>query len=238
MPEVKIARFVDLDACRSIFSETSTFVLRSAEYYRKHYDERELIVRDRFGGEGETSCFVLSCWTMLAGDEPTRDEWGIFLDRDESGHSRERVMAIVSAPSRVHAFLERAFELEDEKTQVRQRYPFIRVADRAVTYADEVAEEIGPDNIMDLTAFTKRLRFAKEKEYRFAMPCGGVPHVIDTYIFARAPDEYMDKCFVNPQMGAGDKGQLQQIIQNATCGYGHFGDKKPYQVIANVDDLF
>ena len=38
MSEVKIARFVDMAACKSIFSDYSTFVLRSSKYYRRHYE--------------------------------------------------------------------------------------------------------------------------------------------------------------------------------------------------------
>jgi len=38
MSEVKIARFVDIKACKSIFSENSTFVLRSPEHYRRLYE--------------------------------------------------------------------------------------------------------------------------------------------------------------------------------------------------------
>jgi hypothetical protein len=58
------------------------------------------------GGSAGTSGFVLSCWTMLYGDEPTRDEWGIFQDS---------VVAIVSTPSRVYTLLERVFETSNKR---------------------------------------------------------------------------------------------------------------------------
>ena len=41
MSEVKIARFVGIEACKSIFSEKSTFVLRSPEHYRRLYETNE-----------------------------------------------------------------------------------------------------------------------------------------------------------------------------------------------------
>jgi hypothetical protein len=234
MSEVRIARFVDMKACKSIFSDYSTFVLRSSEYYRREYetdrgDERELEVRCTGGGLAGMSSFVLSCWTKLDGDEPTRDEWSIFP---------ESIVAIVSMPSKVYTFLEKAFEIEDGKIQGRRRFPFMFIEHKAVTYADEVAEEITFDNIMDITVFTKRLKFAKQKEYRFALPFSSVPHVIDSYIFAKTPDDYMEKCFANPGMSKEDKETLRRILANAMCGYGQFNGKKMGEIIVNVDILF
>ena len=41
MSEFKIARFVGIEACRSIFSENSTFVLRSPKHYWRLYETSE-----------------------------------------------------------------------------------------------------------------------------------------------------------------------------------------------------
>ena len=224
MSEVRIARFVDMEACRSIFSDYSTFVLRSSEHYRRKYetdkgDEHELEVRLTGGGSAETSGFVLSCWTLLDGDEPTRDEWGIFQDIQDS------VVAIVSTPSRVYTLLERAFDIEYGKIQGWRKFPFMSVEHKAVTYADEVAEKITFDNITDIPVFTKRLKFAKQKEYRFALPYSTATHSIDSYIFAVTPD-YMEKCFINPKMSEEDKRKLQLTIMQGMDGYGPFSAKK------------
>ncbi|UCG59118.1 MAG: hypothetical protein JSU70_06340 [Phycisphaerales bacterium] len=233
MSEVRIARFVDMNACRSIFSDYSTFVLRSSEYYRRQYetdrgDKHELQVRCTDRGSAEMSCFALSCWTKLEGDEPTRDEWGIF---------RNSVVAIVSTPSKVCTFLEEAFEIRNDSVQNTRRYPFTSVEHKAVTYADEVPEQITPNNIMEMTVFTKRMKLEKQKEYRFALPFSMVPHYIDTYIFAKKPD-YMETCFANPDIRREDKDVLRLILLDAMAGYGHFSDKELREMIANANVLF
>jgi len=234
MSEVRIARFVDMQACKSIFSDTSTFVLRSSEYYMREHetsrgDERELEVSLSDGGSASSQGVVLSCWSLLDEGTSILDEWDIFPDS---------VVAIISTPSRVCTFLESAFEIEFRTMRDRRRFPFIFIEHKPVTYADEVAEEITPDNIMDITVFTKRLRFAKQKEYRFALPYSMVPHVIDTYTFAKTPGDYIEECFANPKMSKEDKEMLRLILLQAMAGYGYFCDKKMCEIIANANILF
>ena len=76
MSEVnKIARFVGIEACKSIFSDKSTFVLRSPEHYVRLYEtgEGETGKGDRNegyaeivgGGSAGYTSFVFSCWTIL-----------------------------------------------------------------------------------------------------------------------------------------------------------------------------
>lgn len=233
MSDVRIARFVGMEACKSIFSDYSTFVLRSSEYYKRNYetdrgDDRELEVRHTGGGTAEVSGFVLSCWTLLDCDYPTRKEWDIF---------QNSVVAIVSTSSRVCTLLEKVFEIEHGKRPDNRRSPFIYVDHKAVTYSDEVAEKITSKNIMDIPVFTKRIKFEKQKEYRFALPCRQITHVIDSYIFTTTPDDYMEKCFANPGMDKKDKGELHSILLNATCGYGFFSDKEMSEIIANANIL-
>ena len=235
MSEARIARFVDMNACKSIFSEHSTFVLRSPVYYRRFYgeggDERELRIRKADGGSAESSCLgvVLSCWTILDGDAPTAEEWNIFPNT---------VVAIISTPDRVCAMLKEAFEMESAGMRCGRRFPFKSVEHGTVAYADEVAEEIGFDNIWEKTVFTKRLRFAQEKEYRFVLPYTFEPHAIDSYIFIpHDPKDYMDNCFADPAMCREDKHNLYCILGNAMCGYRHFARKKMGEIIANADIL-
>jgi len=229
---VRIARFVDMKACKCIFSEFSTFVLRSATHYRRRYetdrgDAQELRARTADGGSAEVTSVALSCWTMLDGDEPTQDErgeWNIFPDS---------VVAIVSTPDRVCTFLKEAFEIG--KGDAR-RHPFWCVEHKPVQYG--VAEEITFDNIWEEVAFTKRNlpKFTKQKEYRFALPFNRVPHAIDSYIFTMQP-EYMDKCFANPKMKESPD-ELRTILGRATAEYGHFYGKKLGEIISNTDVLF
>ena len=92
MSEGKIARFVGIEACKSIFSERSTFVLRSPEHYRRLYeitaggntkgDRDEGCANTIDGGTAEFTGFVASCWTKLKGSEPTTYEWNIFKKYD------------------------------------------------------------------------------------------------------------------------------------------------------------
>jgi hypothetical protein len=241
--DLKIARFVDREACKNIFSDYSTFVLRSAEYYKRLYetnrnknhddmkrgDEHELEVRCASGGGAEVSGFVLSCWTMLRGDEPTHDEWCIFQDS---------VVAIISTPKRVSMFLERMFEIKNGKMQGAPRSPFMFLKHKHVHYADEVAEKITPDNIMDITVFTKLSKFDKQGEYRFALAYSTVTHLIDTYILGLTSDDYMKRCFANPEMCDEQKETLRMILLRAMGGNGLFGDKKLCEIITNVDTLY
>jgi len=226
---MKIARFVDVKACESIFSEFSTFVLRSATHYRRLYethggDAEELRVRTASGGSAEMTFFALSCWTMLDGDEPTRDEWNTFPGS---------VVAIISTPVRVCTFLEEAFPRGESR-----RHPFGFVEHKEVRYADEVLDKITQGNIMDITLFTKRKGFTRQKEYRFALPFSPVTHTIDSYIFSpKTPTDYMDTCWANPAMRTEDKERLRRILGNASCGYGHFSRWRLCEIIANSEIL-
>jgi hypothetical protein len=189
-------------------------------------DAEELRVRTAGGGSAQMTFFALSCWTMLDGDEPTQDEWNTFPDS---------VVAIISTPDRVRTFLEEAFETEKGGAR---RYPFMFVKHKEVRYFDTVPAEITPANIMDITVFTKRQRFARQKEYRFALPFSPVTHTIDSYIFSpKSPTAYMDKCWANPAMRTEDKERLWLILMNANCGYGHFSRWKLCEIIANSEIL-
>ncbi len=238
MSEMRIARFVNLAACRSIFSEGSTFLLHSVEHYRRLFesngcdqqrgDRDEMRAKYLGGGGGEVSCFLLSCWTILGGDVPTPEEWALFDDS---------IVAIVSTPSRVSSLLTKAFETTDAKERRRLRSPFLFLKHKRVRYADEV-EPMTQDNIMDEAPFQKRLRFKREKEYRFALAYSRCLHTIDTYIFEWSPDDYVDTSWVNPERTKEDRRKLLGIIDTARAGYGHFTGKEMSEIIANADILF
>jgi hypothetical protein len=234
MPEVKIARFVGIEACKSIFSEKSTFVLRSPEHYRRLYEttEGENIKGDRDegcaatvdGGTAEFTGFVASCWTMLKASELTCDEWDIFK-KDE-----QNIVAIVSTPSLVCEFLNSVLET-DRKHE--RRFPFWPVKHDEVTY-----EKVHVDhtNIADVVPFTKSSQFSEQMEYRFVLKYTW-PYVIDSFIFCGGVN-YMEKCFANPELKKEQKEKLRLILMNAMCGYGDFSDKNMGDIIANVDVLF
>lgn len=235
MSEVKIARFVGIEACKSIFSENSMFVLRSPEHYRRLYetneggnakgDRDEGCAETVDGGTAEFTSFVVSCWSMLKGTAPTRDEWNIFKE------NHQNIVAIISTPSLVCEFLNRVLETDKERT--KRRFPFWPVEHRQV---DCTKQHVDHTNITDVVPFSKGLQFAKQNEYRFVLKYAW-PHLIDSFIFCGGVD-YMEKCFANPEMCKEQKEKLRLIIMKAMAGYGDFSGKKMGEILANADILF
>jgi len=236
---VRIARFVDLAACGSIFSDESTFVLRSEIYYRRHYEtqhgDAQELQRECPGHSAEFSSVLLSCWTILDGKEPTEAEWGLF---DNS------VVALISTPAKVSKFLKNAFELGDTEQPESRRLPFLLLEHKAVCYNNRLVE-ITAENIWNETVFVKRPEFRDQKEYRFALPfSGGLPHHIEAYIFSRDPFKYLETCYANPAMSEESeeseeqRGTLLHILLKATGGYGHFQNKKIADFFGNPEIVF
>jgi hypothetical protein len=235
MPEVKIVRFVDIEACKSIFSERSTFVLRSPEHYRRLYettygekgDRHEGCAHTVDGGTAEFTGFLASCWTKLEGTEPTQDEWDIFRENEQN------IVAIVSTPGKVCMFLDEV--LETKRPRTNRRFPFWPVEHKEVTY--DPPNNIDHTNITDVVPFAKDKKFVNEKEYRFVLKYAEYPCLIDTYIFCGGIG-YMERCFANPKMGEKHKKPLSMILRNAIAGYGDFTGKNMADIIANADILF
>ncbi len=235
MSEFKIARFVGVEACRSIFSEKSTFVLRSPEHYRRLHEinigetakgDRAEDCADKInGGTAQFTSWVASCWTKLKESKPTSDEWDIFKKDDQN------IVAIVSTPSKVCEFLEKALETNQERTT--RRFPFYRVKHEEVNYKKR---HIDRTNIIDNVPFTKRKQFKEQNEYRFVLTYGW-PHVIDSFIFCGGIN-YMEQCFANPEMCKEQKEKLRLIIMGAMAGYGDFYGKAVPDIIANAEVLF
>jgi len=215
--EIKIVRFVGMEACKSIFSDKSTFVLRSPEHYRRLYevsggqdakgDRSEGSAKTLDGGTAEFTGFVASCWTKLEGSEPTSDEWDIFKKEDQN------VVAIVTSPSKVCKFLDNAIETNKERQ--KRRFPFYSVKHKAVNYGKE---HVDHTNIADVVPFNKRAQFVQEQEYRFVLRYG-FPNIIDTFIFCGGID-YMETCFANPGVCQKQKKELLGIIMGAMAEIG------------------
>lgn len=234
MSEVKIVRFVDIYACESIFSENSTFVLRSPEHYRRLYETTNGKKGDRNegraytanGGTHEFTGFVISCWTKLKKTEPTPDEWNIFKE------NKQNIVAIVT-PIKVCEFLNK--KLETEKVRTKRRLPFWPVEHKEVDY--DPPKEVDRNNIIDVVPFTKDKKFINEEEYRFVLKYARYPCLIDSFIFCGGID-YMEPSFVNPKIEEKDKNTLRLILMKAMAGYGDFTGKKMEDIIANVGVLF
>ncbi len=233
MSEIKIARFVGIEACKSIFSEKSTFVLRSPEHYRRLYETNEAkgdrdegCADNTNGGTSEYTSWVASCWTKLKGSEPTSDEWDIFKENDQN------IVAIVSSPSKVCEFLSKTLETNKERAECG--LSFYPVQHGEVNYGKK--EHIDHTNITKLVPFWKKAPFSKEKEYRFVLEYS-CPHLIDSFIFYGGLG-YMETCFANPVMCKKQKEKLQFVIMTSIAGYGDFSDKDMGEIIANADDIF
>jgi hypothetical protein len=240
MAEVKIARFIGIDACMNVFSEKSTFVLRSPEHYRRLYDSTDGMDRkgDRNEGTAETvgggtadfTDFLVSCWTVLRESEPTRDEWDIFKKDDQN------IVAIVTTPGLVAEFLRKAFRLEKDSTE--PRFPFRSLNHRRVSYDKQ---HIDHTNISDIVAFSKSGKFRHEEEYRFVLTYAGPP-TIDSLVFC-AGYGYMEHrddgglCnFANPEMCLRNKRRLLQTLLTAGAGYGDFANAETFQ-LKNIGDF-
>lgn len=176
------------------------------------------------GGSSEFTGFVMSCWTILEKDEPTSKEWNIFKKDDQN------IMAIVSTPSKVCKFLNKA--LETKKGHTKRRFPFHPVEHRGVNYGNT----INPTKSIDAVPFNKDAKFIKQSEYRFVLTYA-FPEIIDSFIFCGGID-YMESCFVNPTMCKKQKKELQPIILYPGDGYGDFSDKNMGEILANEDILF
>jgi len=229
MSEVKIARFVDIEACKSIFSDKSTFVLRSPVHYQRLYETSGGAKGDIKEGRPDTDSgtsefmrWVVSCWTLLGRREPTSEEWDIFKEDERN------IVAIVSTPSRVCKFLNRVF-MTGEKPL------FWQVEHREVEY-DKEKVHVDHTNITDVVPFAKDKRFEKEHEYRFVLKYGWGPHLIDSFIFCGGVD-YMEPSFANPRMCEQDKKMLLSILSEAMAGYGDFKGKSLGDIISNIEEI-
>ena len=242
MPELKIARFVGIEACRSVFSENSTFVLRSPQYYRRwcettkgrdpKADGNEGIAETPCGGTAEFTGFLASCWTMLEGDEPTPDDWNIFKEDEQN------IVAIVTTPRLVCEFLNTALQIN--RGYAQRKFPFLSLEHRKVCYEKQ---NIDHTNISDVVPFTKNESFRKEREYRFVLAYAWA-HVIDSFVFcagidymARRDDNRLSN-FANPEMSRENKEKLLWTLVSAMGGYGDFAGAPMPEIIANADVLF
>lgn len=230
MSDFKIARFVDIQACKSIFSEHSTFVLRSPLYYQRLYETSYGVDTKGDNKEGrpeiangtaEFTKWIVSCWTILKGSEPEIEEWEIFKENDQN------IVAIISTPNKVREFLERVL-----KTGKNDRLPFHSVDCRKVNYDGEQVY-VDHTNIIEVVPFVKDKRFIKENEYRFVLKYG-IRTFIDSFIFCGGID-YMEKCLINPNNDKETMSKLLSIISNATAGYFDFCDNQ--KIIANYNIL-
>jgi len=175
---------------------------------------------DTAKGSSEFERWVVSCWTILEGNEPTDKEWGIFEE------DKRNVVAIISTPSKVCKFLRENLE----------GLPFHQVEHREVTYEKEKIN-VDHTNFTSVVPFAKGKQFTKENEYRFVLTYGWGPQLIDSFIFCGGID-YMERCYVNPKMCKEVLKKLLSSVDNAGAGYGDFTGKTLGDVIANERIFF
>ena len=168
----KIARFVDLNACKRIFSDHSTFIIGSPERYRymegakKDTHENHVTIGDSTYG---IQPFLISCWTKLDGDSPSKEEWKIFEEEKENGKIHRPIIAIVSTPRKVESFLKKKLDIQQKDGVFRD------ITSNEVTYYNENSKKPDENTCPYWPVFHKRKKtkqgkeFCKEKEYRFAI---------------------------------------------------------------------
>lgn len=161
-----------------------------------------------------------------------RDEWDIVKENEQN------IVAIVSTPSLVCEFLNRAFRLDKGATE--RRFPFLSREHREACYDKQ---EIDHTNILDIVPFTKSARFKNQREYRFVLDYAWL-HGIDTFVFCAGID-YMERRddnrfsnFANPEMSQQNKEKPRLTLMIAGTGYRDFAGKQIPEVIANADLLF
>ena len=185
----KIARFINLSACKKIFSDYSTFVLRSPEYYRNIEDEQKrdkaegsIKHKDKHGriNHSEAMCYLISCWTKLDDDVPSCDEWKIF--------GEDHILALISTPAKVKNCIEKKLI-----TVKPDNVPSLcwMVGHREVIYYKEGTSQ---DQNKVFEGFHKNDYFWKEKEYRFVVNTRGY---IDTLMFYAEPEDYCNTAIIN-----------------------------------------
>jgi len=232
----KIARFIDINACKQVFSESySTFLIRSHKYYW-HIENTDKQDRHEFQVQGEKCTMeagsgLLSCWTILDDDKPTDEEWKIFVKDSPA-------VAIVSRPTKVYDFLYKILDIESTNGRT---YPFFRIINNKVNYNDKIKDKDKRKNkptIYD-AIFTKDEKFKDEKEYRFVVLYRHMIHEINTYILhVQDPYEYVESFYFNPHINSKKANELHIIINSAISNSGPLHGKKLCEIIANSDDLF
>jgi len=194
--DFKIARFIDLSACKKVFPDKSfldygTFVLRSPEYYRnmegKKQDKGEGSIehKNELGQEcqSEGGWHLISCWTVLEGlegDEPSYDEWMIF---DEDKYPP--ILALISTPEKVAKCIKKKLIPDKGNTMSW------RVEHKKVKYYKKGTCQ---DSNEVFEGFYKDECFTKEEEYRFVV---NVRDHVDTLMFYADPREYCDTAIIN-----------------------------------------
>jgi len=225
---IKIARFIDMDACKEVFSEDySTFLLCSHKCYE---DKEELRVYDRKGSTLETDFVLLSCWTILDGDEPTEEEWEIF---EKDLPEKSPVVAIISSPQKVYNLLYKTLNI---KRKNGRSHPFFDIKHDRVKYYPDKKKPKGKLTILDAIFSKDKKKFEKEKEYRFGVHFSAAFHEIITYIFnVPNPCNYIDKYYFNPnnKLKAEELSKLFCILQMS----GDFYKRPLWNLLANKDVL-
>lgn len=178
MNDFRIARFIDLNACRSIFSDFSTFLLGSPErYYHIEGEKQDLDENWVTLGDTTYSSFswLMSSWVKLEGSLPNEDEWQLF---NKHKNNPDHIIALVSSPEKVASFLL-------DKLKIKEKNAFCKLEHCPVTYYNKGNYKLKSDG--PNTPFFKRDCFEHENEYRFVVKYNttspsNLPHT-HTYIF-------------------------------------------------------
>lgn len=124
---------------------------------------------------------LISCWTVLKGNRPSRKEWEVF--------GKSNNLALISTPEKVKACIENKMIKKD--TSGKGKTECWRVEHKKVDYY-EIGAVLESDTVFD--GFHKNIAFTDENEYRFVVDTRS--H-IDTLIFYACPKDYCYKAIIN-----------------------------------------
>jgi hypothetical protein len=172
----------------------STFHLRSAISYRESFDENNADPDEmQCKGNGfHANCsnnYLVSCWSYLGNnDNPEK----FFTNRKERNE-----VAIISSIGKMEAFLRNTIYDEYEQKGI-----FAELNHKKVTYYKEgslkfpALPEQQSDFIMN-RLFSKRDRWEKEEEYRFAIRETSLENSLHSLTFYAEPADYIEGIWVN-----------------------------------------
>jgi len=204
MDDFKIVRFVDLKACKRIFSEDSTFVLGSHKHYRYiegiKQDTKEGIIKIKNIHANSPCNCLISCWTRLETGKLTEDDWNIFTTNED-----KPMLAFVSTPKKVEDFLKCTLDIKSGNLF------FLIDKGKVIYYTQDT--KLPDDKHFWKLGFYKKQEFCNEREYRFVLVYTTFHHSIDFYTFiTHNPECYYDEIFYNPKASIEDARELDKIL--------------------------
>lgn len=195
---MQIVRFLTFVDAKRVLSAYSTFCLNSTVYYwQQGWEGKDTLVGDTKEnivefkeGNLKTHTFefgaatLLSCWTMLEGEDFRSSDWQLFPDREDG-------IAIISSVEAVSGLLS---ELREDVLD-----EYWNFAHDKVIYYDQ-NERPASFETMNTWKWKRRI-YELQREYRFAFLKGSPGQKLQSVIFyVHEPSSYIEKIYFGPKM--------------------------------------